>query len=278
MNSINFVRYGKPRGEPIIVLHGFPGSAIHGIFFRHFANECGAEIFSLDRPGYGDTPLTNNHELSDWIKMVDHFLTQYGIDSFSVIGISGGTPFALALAHGFSKRVKRLGIICGIAPWAENTQGFSVLQNISFFIYKYLPLIVSNQILKKRFLQSDYEKSLQQLAKTLNQLDQEILDHPEVRKNIIDGMIAARKQGILGIQNDLMIYTSHWKINWSLINMPTFVWFGMDDLMLNYKMSNTFKEKIPHLKLKLFPGEGHFSLPVLHAETILKDFLKRENL
>ena len=136
MNPINFINYGQEDGDPIIVLHGFPGSCVHGMFFRHFALERGVEILSLDRPGYGETPLSTFSGVDGWIELMRNFLRHQKLDRFSVIGISGGTPFAVAIAHAFPQQVKRLGIICGLAPWHESKKGFSLSQNLGFMFYK----------------------------------------------------------------------------------------------------------------------------------------------
>jgi len=244
--------------------------------FRHFAKDRGVEIISLDRPGYGDTPLSHFKGVNGWTKLMENFLLQHNLDHFSIIGISGGAPFAVAVAEAFPHKIKKLGIICGLAPWYESKQGFNLSQNLAFMFYKNAPKFLSKSIIEKRFLTEDLNLSLDQLAKTLNKKDQDILAHPEVRQNFIQGMVQARRQGILGIENDLQFYCSDWKVNWKKITMPSYIWFGEEDYMLNHKMAETYKEKIPHIKIKLFPNEGHFSLPVLYAETILNDFLEME--
>ena len=40
-----------------------------------------------------------------------------GLESFSVLGSSGGGPYALACAHELPERVTRAGVISGVGPY-----------------------------------------------------------------------------------------------------------------------------------------------------------------
>ncbi len=274
LNNINFIRYGKKNGYPIIFLHGFPGSAKHGFIFHQWAEEFGVEIFSLDRPGYGLTLPTKEKGLKSWTSLFQHFLTSHKIEQFSVIGISGGAPYAVAIASAFPQKVKKLGIICGLAPWTFRSSAFSPIQNIALSLFRRVPESVMNPFLSWGFINEDYGQTLDKLASRLNSADQETLAMPEIRKIMIEGMIQARRQGFLGIQNDLYQYSRPWPVEWDKIIMPCHLWYGLEDLMLNPKMAKIFKQKIPQIKIRYFESEGHFSLPILRAKEILDDFTK----
>ena len=232
MDSIHFLKYGKPGGTPLIVLHGIPGSAKHGFIFKDCADKFGVEVYSVDRPGYGHTLPTNQKGFEGWVPLFEKFLKEQELNNFSIIGISGGAPYATAIASALSPRVERLGIICGLAPWNHYSSAFSTLQNVGLNFFRRFPDFLVNPLLQRSFMSEDFENSLDRLAKSLNIADQNVLAIPEVRKVMIEGMIEARRQGLDGIRNDLYQYSRPWPVEWGRIQMPSYLWHGLDDLLL----------------------------------------------
>lgn len=100
----------------IFLFHGMPGSRICGRSFEDKCIKTGARLVTIDRPGCGNStfaPRTLAQWPEDALALADHL----GIETFSVVGASGGAPFALACARYIpATRLSRTMLVCGIGP------------------------------------------------------------------------------------------------------------------------------------------------------------------
>jgi pimeloyl-ACP methyl ester carboxylesterase len=93
--------------HPIIYLHGFPGSGVEGRLCAKMADSFGCRVYGVDRPGFGSSaPLATKTGslVVDMDEYVDGCVDQIfdlvkakQWNEFSVIGVSGGGPYALAI-------------------------------------------------------------------------------------------------------------------------------------------------------------------------------------
>ena len=113
--DLAFCEWGSPAGFPVFYLHGTPGSR----YFRHVGGmyeRIGLRVITFDRPGYGMSTRLPGRTVaqggSDVAAVADHL----GLDRFSIVGESGGGPYALAAAAAMPDRVRRCATIFGVGP------------------------------------------------------------------------------------------------------------------------------------------------------------------
>ncbi len=106
---------GNPGGQPALYLHGGPGGGCGPGYRRYFDPEKW-RIIAFDQRGCGrsrplasapDADLTTNttaHLLADIEALRRHF----GVEAWTVLGVSWGTTLALAYAHAHRDRVRGL--------------------------------------------------------------------------------------------------------------------------------------------------------------------------
>ena len=80
-------------------------------FIKDRFKKLGIKLVAIDRPGVGLSTNWENRTMLDFATDVQQVLDYLGVNEFSVQGMSGGGPFALAVAHAFPNRVRRVGII-----------------------------------------------------------------------------------------------------------------------------------------------------------------------
>lgn len=105
--------------------HGSPGCRLEARLAHEWARSRNVRIIALDRPGLGFTDpspeLTALSVAADALAVADAI----GLARFSVIGGSGGGPYALACARAFPERL--VHVVCtapgGIAPGARALAG-----------------------------------------------------------------------------------------------------------------------------------------------------------
>jgi len=116
-----YARYGLAGGRPLFYLHGLPGSRYECQLIDTPARNAGIAVIAPDRPGYGLTEPRQDRSLCAWTDDVASLADQLGIDRFSVVGVSGGGPCALACAHQMPERVTALGLVASLGPVYETS-------------------------------------------------------------------------------------------------------------------------------------------------------------
>ena len=113
---IAYREYGDPAGQPVVLLHGTPGSSRFGGLFAPAAADAGVRLLAIDRPGYGDSDPWPTRTLTDIGGVVAGVLDDAGVQSAGVVGFSGGGPHALAVAATQGDRVTSVDLVSGSTP------------------------------------------------------------------------------------------------------------------------------------------------------------------
>src|SRR5438034_7461562 len=110
---VAFSEYGDTSGEPVMFCHGWPSSRLMAQFTHDAARELGVRIISPDRPGIADSSFVARRKLLDWPPLVAELADFLKLEKFRVLGISGGAPYAYALAWAMPERVRVIAVVSG---------------------------------------------------------------------------------------------------------------------------------------------------------------------
>lgn len=80
------------------------------------AKDSQVRFIGIDRPGFGLSDFKPKRALVDWPNDITELANSLGIDQFSILGVSGGGPYAAACAHQMPDRLISVGIVCGMGP------------------------------------------------------------------------------------------------------------------------------------------------------------------
>ncbi|KAI9658803.1 MAG: hypothetical protein M1831_003829 [Alyxoria varia] len=119
--KLGYAIFGKANGLPVLYFHGFPSSRQNGEVMHRHAVELGVKLVSIDRPGIGLSTFEKNRQYKDWPKTVGHLVSRLGLGKYSVLGSSGGGPYALVCGTGVPTRdgvtfPDKIGVLSGIDP------------------------------------------------------------------------------------------------------------------------------------------------------------------
>lgn len=106
-----WLEFGDPEGRPVLWFHGTPGSADEAVLTSVAAREHGLRVISPSRPGMGGSTRHPGRRVADWAFDVATLADHLGLDRFTVIGMSGGGPHALACAARLGDRLSGVGLI-----------------------------------------------------------------------------------------------------------------------------------------------------------------------
>ncbi len=70
----------------------------------------------------------------------------------------------------------------------------------------------------------------------------------------------------------MRLITTPWDFDPGEIKAETWIWHGEDDSVVPPSHGRRHGAQIPNSRTVFLPGEGHFSLPYRHIETIMARF------
>lgn len=267
--ALSYLEYGTGDGVPVFYFHGFPGSHedIHLFNGGELAKKLGLRIIAVNRPGYGDSDSQPERSLSDWPRDVIVLADHLGIEKFSILGYSGGGPFALSCAYSIPDRLEKVVVVSGMGPVdaPESKKGKAM------FIPKAPKLILkgmANMMVKKP------EKIEANMLKGFPEVDQEILKDSKALDAMMKTMNEAFRSGYQGGLEDAKIYKSFWEFDLSQVDQEVTLWHGGKDENVKIETAVYVMESLPKCNVHLKSEEGHLSLLYLHAEEILATFLE----
>lgn len=266
---------GDPAGRPLLYLHGCPGSRLESVLLHEPALRLGIRVLGVDRPGYGLSPSLPAPGLDSAARLFSDFVDFLGLAALPVMGLSGGAPYALALAAARPRQVDSLALVCPLGPLRPN----SLLRNmflptrLALTLLRPAPLLVRPVLsLLRALLLRDPKRAVAAVARFAPSPDDTALAHEHVAEGLGGSMAEALRPGLSGVVADILAYSAPWPFDLVRIAAPVRLWHGGKDHTAPPAMAEHLARSLPNAKLRLFPQEGHFSLPLRHMDHILETF------
>ncbi len=268
---------GDPAGVPVLFFHGF-GTTRVVCPADETARQLGVRLLAVDRPALGlSTPLPGRR-LLDWPTDVRELADQLGLQRFSIVGWSGGGPYALACAMRLADRIESIAIVSGAAPLAGTTRTDYLrrFDRNAIFAAGKAPWVIRIAMWhwgrgQRRDAEAYFDKSVAEMCAA----DQEVLSAPELRSAMIANSTELYRQGGRGMYDEALVLARPWGFDPSDINVPVEVWHGARDKVVPMGMSSHLAESIPGASLRLYPDEGHHLL-YRRWPDILRSLIKPE--
>ncbi len=278
---LGFAEYGDRAGRPVVYCHGFPASRLEARLVHDIAVELNLRILAPDRPGYGLSDFQPGRTLLDWPGDVAELCRQLGIARFALLGVSGGGPYALACAARLSAAVIACGLVCPLGPVGE--KGLRAAMHwparVAFGLARRFPRLALSLFSGPvaGWLRHHPQQALKLLTVSAPPADREVLNDPVLFSLFGAAISEALLQGGRGVAHDLLLYTRHWGFDLAGLDPPVLLWQGEKDETVPPSMAHFLAASLPHCQSRYFPREGHFSLPVRHARSILSALVAAEN-
>ena len=269
---LSYVDWGERSGSPLIFLHGLPGSRLQAWLIKSEAIEQGHRLIAVDRPGFGHTDYYENRQMLDLPRDIEQLVDFLNISKFSVLGISGGGPYALACGHYFADRVTQIGIVSGLGPLSipELEKTLSPPIKAALKTYRKHPQIIEYALKKSfQFIEKRPVRFIERFQMFISKRDRDVLCNDEVAANFEKSVQESLRQGVKGTIKDLKILIAEWGFQLDEITGPVLLWHGKKDKVVPYQMTEYYQRHLPRSQCEFFPREGHYSLPLRHASQIL---------
>src|SRR5262245_41965693 len=112
--QLAFAEYGDPDGRPVMYFHGAPSSRLEPLVVGDAEwKRLGLRLIAPDRPGIGRSDPLARRQFAAWPDDVTSLANALGLERFSIIGNSGGAPYAYVAAAQLGARITSVGIVSG---------------------------------------------------------------------------------------------------------------------------------------------------------------------
>lgn len=259
---LGFAEFGPPDGRAVVWLHGTPGARRqipHEA--RVYAERHGVRIVGIDRPGIG---LSTSHLYDRVIGFADDMeiiADRLGLSDMSVIGLSGGGPYALASGAALPHLVRSVGVLGGVAP----TRGIDRIEGGMVALgQRFAPLIaaarqplafgLTNMLRVARPLASP---ALDLYARVSPEGDRNLLQRPEFKAMFLDDLLNGSRRQIGAPLADVLLFSRHWGFHATDVKVPVRWWHGDADQIIPFGHGRHMVERLPDAELIVLEGESH---------------------
>lgn len=277
--TLSFRRHGDARGAPVFYFHGFPGSRLEAGFASLGG---GLNLYAVERPGYGLSDPARRRRLADWPADIAALADHLGHERFSVLGISGGGPYAAACAWAMPERVKAAIIVAPIGPPAAPGMDGGRMRALLRFgrrgwlqspVVSIARMLLLHPASERRFL-AGRERLLKSPRYAATPKEGAALSAEFMRHQLLNWREAIRRS-LDGLFSDARIYGEAWPFDLSAIRVPVHLWHGEEDHVVPASVGRHYAERIPGIRARFLPGEGHFSA-ILNSLPDIVDTLARQ--
>ena len=272
---LGFAEFGDRQGKPVFYFHGFPGSRLEAKLAERIALDTHVRFIGIDRPGYGLSSFKSGRTFVDWADDVSKLADAMGIDRFSILGVSGGGPYAVACACKISDRLDAVSIVCGMGP--VDVPG--LVRDMPWMYRQGLRLTGRSPIIAAVlypfaafFFRKYPERMLSILSGKVAAPDKIALKNKELIKVLSASFREAFRNSLRWPATDVMLYSRPWGFRLKDIRTEVHLWHGEKDRIVPAKMGRYMAQTIPICHATFYPDEGHFSIILNRIEEIWKIF------
>ena len=270
--DLGYAVFGDPEGFPVLFFHGWPGSRYQARPAHEDARRRGLKIISIDRPGIGLSGDQSRRKISDWPALIDAFSQDLNLSRFHLLAVSGGCPYALAVAAAIPEKVGKVAISCGAPPLKEFNDLSDLLWIYRFLISysKFAPFLQYPAFaLGKPWMEIlPGNWPIRLLMGFVPPADKKAICRPPNMDSITQTVREAFRRPRGGLL-DGRLYLKKWGFDYTKIEVPVAFWHGTEDRSLPLSKTEWLARQIPNATFEKIRGEGHYSLPLNHTGSFL---------
>jgi pimeloyl-ACP methyl ester carboxylesterase len=268
--DLAWIEVGTPDGPPVLFLHGGADSRLAALLLADAAAAAGVRLIAPERPGFGRSSPQPGRTIMGCGDDMALLADALSIDTFAVVGHSGGGPHALAVAARMPDRVRRVTVVAGAAPEAAGAAGMVIPFRVGRWLSIRWPAM--HRRLLERHLSdlSDAERFIEQYGR-ISPGDRALFEaHPGVGEALVADMREGYAQGVDAAWHEASLYYSDWGFPLSDVRAPVELVYSRQDPNAAPGWGPWLAERLPDSSLTLLDDEGHISILINHAEGILR--------
>lgn len=268
--KLSYRQSGSAEGHPLFALHGTPGSRLKFMVANEIAEKLGIRLIAPDRWGYGATDNHPRPTLSTFARDMATLADRLNIDRFAVMGVSGGGPYAAAVAAELGDRVTALALAAPVGPIAgEADNEITSFHRFCFGAFAHRPTAVAAAFHAFRtVLGISPDLGMRMAMLRTPAADRQMLGRDDVRTRLGATFIEGLKPGVQGPVCDLGLFAKGWGVELEQITAPARLWLGTADQNIPQSAARRLAARIPGCALIELQAEGHMWIADNYATVI----------
>ena len=268
--QLAYTRWNERGRYPILFCPGTPGSRLFRPADPVVLLATDVDFVTVDRPGYGRSTPQDGRTLLDWPNDVAELARELRWERFSIAGISGRAPHALACDCRLMDHVTAVGVVSGVAPfWADALEGMLPTTRTGFQLAHRAPWLLK---LAACWAKITRDRFLDRLRSELPECDRAILDRPDV--TALSAENASVALSTIEMAREMILLRNPWGFELSDVQVPVKLWHGGRDRNVPIAHGRRSRARFPTVTRPLFLmrgttssliGGGPFWLNSLHA-------------
>lgn len=270
--TLGYAEYGSKSGLPVFYFTGGNSSRFEGQWLETAATRNQVRLIVPDRPGFGLSDFLPGRRLLGWPEDVMALADHLEIETFSIVGLSGGGPHVLATARRIPERIRRVAVVSGTAPpeMPRKYQGMWPPVQLIFLTARYAPPI--NRFLLKQ-MAGFYSNPVEMKKRMVQAMPEPDIALIQSRPEVIDIFARATKEahrnGVEGDAWEWQMYVQPWGFTPTDIQLEVKLWYGLYDRQVPIGMGRYLAAQLPRSELREVENGGHFSTINNHIDEIL---------
>jgi pimeloyl-ACP methyl ester carboxylesterase len=253
--------WGDAAGAPLLFLHGTPGSRSMLAIGHDAGRELGLAIVAPDRWGYGLTDAPRAPSLPAFAADMATLMDELGYARFAVGGVSGGSPYAAAVAAQLPVRVSALALVSPMGPVAhpECRQLLSPFHRFCFSLLPRSPIAVTAMFALFRVSLARSQRFAAHLATWRSgPRDKARIARPEIADWLFGSFRDGLMRSLNGPRLDFEVFSRAWGVELGAIRAPARLWIGTADTAVPLSAVRLLARSIPACEVTELAKEGHF--------------------
>lgn len=255
--TLGWLEVGDEDGLPVLAMHGVPGSRATYFAYWKWARYFHLRLLTVDRPGWGRSSLPVAESHAAWTVDLRALLAARGIESFAVLGASGGAVWACAVAAELPAQVLGVALVSGVGPYPTRRErrAFGLRGRTGLH-----PLTLRFRHALSRMAMPMVRTDLGDLFDEASLPDRARLEQPDCdrKESLSQGGLAAPLEQRLG---------SRWTFDLSGIRCPVIAWHGDADDVAPLSLLEPLRE-LHNFETRVVSGD-HFA-PWRNADEIFR--------
>jgi pimeloyl-ACP methyl ester carboxylesterase len=261
-----YYEYGDPNGTPVVALHGTPACGAGFAWADRRARTRGIRLLAPDRPGIGDSdPWDPGRDatVDRYPPRLSAFADALEVQMFTVIGYSGGGPYALAAAHALPDRVPGAAVVSGagqVGVWASVDDFEATDRRLTQLADRAPGLARAVLAVSARFARVAPRTSLRFAQIEMSKADRAVMvGFPSARAALAVFTESCRR-GAAGVVDDYAALGRPWGFAVEEIAVPVRCWHASTDRIVPIRHSEELVRRVPGAQLSRWDDGDHLAI------------------
>jgi pimeloyl-ACP methyl ester carboxylesterase len=275
--DVGIYEYGDPDGRPVFALHGTPASGAGFAWANDAALEHNVYLVAPDRPGIGYSTRVQLSSVADYAPELTATADALGFDSFSLLGYSGGAPYALATACAVPQRVDVVAVVAGageVGAWASMRDFSPTDRRMTWLAQRHRAIARTALHVANRTARVAPRLAARSASAELSPTDREVMAQFSSPQAALALFTQAFLCGPDGVIDDYVLTALPWGFRVEDVTAPVHIWHGTDDPLVPLAHGEALAQRVPASQLRTWPGEGHLAI-IPHIGDVLADLANR---